>query len=230
MQPSSYPTQPSSYPTRLQSGHRAALRTRRAARRARPAQHSTRGRLSAWLRGLPRWVHAVPYAALALLGAVLLIPSVVPHGPDCGVLTGAASLSERELFVRLSAVAFGLVAALLGLSALAASAQRRVARPGLPTIAASSVLGAVALTAVIWPHAPAAAPAQAVMVIDMLGLIATRGAALAIPAVAGVIAWSAMSGPRSLRATQIGAWSTVLLALPLIMALTYLTVTPICFD
>ncbi len=220
---------PTSYPTRLQSGHEAAWRRQRTSRRARP-QRSTHGRLSAWLRGLPRSVHALPYAALGLLGAVLLIPGVVPHGPHCGDLTGAASLTERELFVHLSAVAFGLVAALLGLSALAASAQRRVARPGLPTIATSSVLGAVTLAAVIWPHAPAAAPAQATMIIDVLGLVVTRGGALAIPAVAGAIAWATMSGSRSLRAAQIGAWVTLLLALPLIMALTYLTVTPICFD
>jgi hypothetical protein len=54
--------------------------------------------------------------------------------------------------------------------------------------------------------------------------------ALAIPAVAGAIGWSTMRGPRSLRRAQIVAWATLLLALPLIMALTYLTVTPICFD
>jgi hypothetical protein len=67
------------------------------------------------------------------------------------------------------------------------------------------------------------------MVIDVVGLIVTRGTALAIPIVAGAIAWSKMSGPRSLRAAQIGAWTTLLLALPLMMALTYLTVTPVCF-
>ena len=221
---------PTSYPTRLQSGHEAAWRRQRTSRRARPAQRSTHGRLSAWLCGFPRSVHAFPYAALGLLGAVLLIPGVVPHGLHCGDFTGAASLTERELFVHFSAVAFGLVAALLGLSALAASAQRRVARPGLPTIATSSVLGAVTLAAVIWPQAPVAAPAQAMMIIDVLGLVVTRGGALAIPAVAGAIAWATMSGSRSLRAAQIGAWVTLLLALPLIMALTYLTVTPICFD
>jgi len=92
------------------------------------------------------------------------------------------------------------------------------------------VLGAVTLAAVIWPQAPVAAPAQAMMIIDVLGLVVTRGGALAIPAVAGAIAWATMSGSRSLRAAQIGAWVTLLLALPLIMALTYLTVTPICFD
>jgi hypothetical protein len=167
---------------------------------------------------------------LVLLSAVLLIPGVVPHGPACGDVTGAASVTERQLFIHLSAVAFGLVAALLLLSTLAASAQRRVGRPGLPTIVSSSLLGAVTLAAMLWPHAPAAAPAQAAMVIDVLGLIVTRGGALAIPAVAGAIAWSTMCGPRSLRGAQILAWATLLLALPLIMALTYLAVTPICFD
>jgi hypothetical protein len=62
----------------------------------------------------------------------------------------------------------------------------------------------------------------------MLGLITTRGGALAVPAAAGAIAWSTMRGPSSLRGVQILAWATLLLALPLIMALTYLTVTPIC--
>jgi hypothetical protein len=222
--------QQSAHSTRLPLGPRPAWQTRRMARRDRPARRPARGRFSEWLRGLPRWVHAVPYAALVLLGAVLLMPGVVPHGPDCGDYFGAASLSERQLFIHLSAVAFGLVAALLLLSALAASAQRSVGPPGLPTIVASSLLGAVTLIAVIWPHAPAAAPAQAAMFIDVLGLVVTGGAALVIPAVAGAIAWSKMHGPRSLRAAQIGAWTTLLLALPLIMALTYQTVTPICFD
>jgi hypothetical protein len=121
-------------------------------------------------------------------------------------------------------------AALLLLGALAASAQRRVGRPGLPTIVSSSLLGLVTLAAMIWPHAPVAAPAQAAMVIDMLGLIITRGGELAVPAVAAAIAWSTMRGPRLLRGAQILAWATLLLALPLIMALTYPTVTPICFD
>jgi hypothetical protein len=224
--------QPTPSPTRLPLGHKAAWQTQRTPRRERSAGRpgSARGRFSERLRGLPRWVHAVPYAALVLLGALLLMPGVVPHGPACGDGTGAASLTERQLFIHLSAVAFGLVAALLLLSATAASAQRRVGRPGLPTIVSSSLLGAVTLAAMIWPHAPAAAPAQAAMVIDMLGLIITRGGALAIPAVAGAIACSTMRGPRSLRRAQILAWATLLLALPLIMALTYLTVTPICFD
>jgi bacteriorhodopsin len=224
--------QPTSYPARLPRGHRAVWPTQRTPRRERSDGRpgSARGRFSAWLRGLPRWVHAIPYAALVLLGAVLLMPGVVPHGPVCGAGTGAASLTARQLFFHLSAVAFGLVAALVLLSARAASAQRRGGRPGLPTIVSSSLLGAVTLAAMIWPHAPAAAPAQAAMVIDMLGLITTRGAAFAVPAVACAVAWSTMRGPRSLRRAQILAWATLLLALPLIMALTYLTVTPICFD
>lgn len=224
--------QPISYSTRLPLGQKAASHPRRTARRDRPAQppRGARGRLSQWLGGLPRWVHALPYTALVLLGAVLLMPGVVPHGPPCGDNTGAGSLTERQFFIHLSAVAFGLVAALLLLSALAASAQRRVGRPGLPTIVSSSLLGAVTLAAVIWPHAPAAAPAQALMAIDVLGLIATRGVALAIPAGIAAVAWARMSGSRSLRAAQIGAWATLLVALPLIMALTYLMVTPICFD
>ncbi len=224
--------QPTPYPTRLPLGDRAAWQTQRTPRRERSAGHpgGARGRFSEWLRGLPRWVHAVPYAALVLVGAVLLTPGVVPRGPACGDGTSAVSVTERQLFIHLSAVAFGLVAALLLLSALAASAQRRVGRPGLPTIVSSSLLGVVTLAAMIWPHAPVTAPAQAAMVIDMLGLISTRGGALAIPAVAGAIAWSTMRGPRSLRGAQILAWATLLLALPLIMALTYLTVSPICFD
>jgi hypothetical protein len=173
-------------------------------------------------------VHAVPYAALVLVGAVLLMPGVVPHGPGCGEITAAASAAERELFIDLSAVAFGLVAALLLLSVLVVSAQRRLGRPGLPTIISAVLLGAVTLIAVISPHAPAAAPVQTAMVIDVLGLFGTGGAVLVIPAVAGVIGWKRMRGPRSLRGTQIFAWAALLIALPLIMALTYLTVTPIC--
>ena len=57
----------------------------------------------------------------------------------------------------------------------------------------------------------------------------TRRPLVTEPAVAGVIAWKRMRGPRSLRGAQVLAWATLLLALPLIMALTYLTVTPICF-
>lgn len=224
--------QPVSDSTRLTLAHKAASHRRRTAHRDRPPQRpcSARGRLSEWLRGLPGWAHALPYAALVLLGGLLLMPGVVPHGPHCGENTGAASLTERQLFIHLSAVAFGLLAALLLLSALAASAQRRAGRPGRPTLVGAFLLGAVTLAAVIWPHAPTAAPAQAAMVIDGLGLIASRGAALAIPAGVAAIAWATIRGPRSLRAAQIGAWATLLLTLPLVMALTYLTVTPICFD
>jgi hypothetical protein len=178
---------------------------------------------------LPRWVHAVPYVAFVALGIVLLIPGVVPHGPECGNYIGAATRTERETFIRLSAVAFGLVAALAAFSALAASAQRRIGRPGLPTVWSTSLVGAATLAAVIWPHAPAAAPAQAVMVIVIGGLAASGGAAIAIPAVAGVLAWAKLAGPRSLRGAQIGAWILLLVVLPVTMALTYMTVTPICF-
>jgi hypothetical protein len=38
-----------------------------------------------------------------------------------------------------------------------------------------------------------------------------------------------MRGPKRLVAAQIGAWVTLLMALPLIMAFTYVTVTPLCF-
>ena len=174
-------------------------------------------------------MHAVPYVALAVLGAVLLIPGVVPHGPHCGDIVGAAAPAVRQLFIHLSAIGFGLVAALLLLSALVASAQRRQGRPGRPTIVIGALLGTVTLASVIWPHAPVAAPVQALMVIDVLGLLVTGGAALGIPAVAGTLAWLKMSGPRSLRAAQITAWTVLLLVLPPIMALTYVTVTPICF-
>jgi hypothetical protein len=224
-----------SYPYRLPLGWRPALRAEpKLRRRARAIAHALRaGRRTRerWQRsGLPRWLHAAPYVALAALGAVLLVPGVVPHGPTCESTLGVASLGERERFISLSAVAFGLVAAMFLLSVLAASAQRRAGRPGRPTIVISCLLGAVALAAVISPHAPAAAPVQALMTIDVLGLLVTAGIALAIPAVAGVVAWSRMSGPRSLRAVQISAWTVLLLGLPLIMAWTYLTVTPICLD
>ncbi len=198
-------------------------------RHDRHAHRRIRDRASNWLRGLPSWIHAVPYGALALLGVVLLIPGVVPHGPDCGVSYGTAPLPEREFFIQVSAAAFGLVAGLLLLSALLASAQRRIGRPGLPTIISALAFGAVALAAVISPHAPMAAPAQAAMFVDVIGVVYTAGAVLGIPAVAGVFALSTMSGPRSLRAAQVGAWTTLLLVLPWIMALTYVTVTPICF-
>lgn len=223
--------QPTPYPTRFRLGHRAGRRAQCAPHRGlSSAQAGPRSRLAKALRGLPRRLHAAPYVALALLGAVLLIPGVVPHGPACGNSIGAASLTERRLFIDLSAVAFGLVVALLLLSALAASAQRRSGRPGRPTIASCVVLGVVTLAAMISPHAPLAAPAQAAMMIDVLGLLVTQGAALAIPAVAGAVAWAKLSGSQSLRAAQISAWTVLLLGLPLIMALTYLTVTPICLD
>ena len=219
-------------PTSYSIAHGAARRmqrTRRRERSAGPDGGTRRWQLSEWLSGLPRWVHAAPYLALATLGGVLLIPGVVPHGPACGEVLGVDSPSERQLFIQQSAVAFGLVAALFLLSALAASGQRRAGRPGRPTIVSCALLGAVTLAAVISPHAPLAAPAQAAMAIDIIGALATRGAALLIPAVAGAVAWSTMSGPRSLRAAQIAAWTVLLLGLPLVMALTYVTVTPICF-
>jgi hypothetical protein len=59
-------------------------------------------------------------------------PSLQEDDVTCGNTIGAASLTERRLFVDLSAVAFGLVAVLLLLSALAASAQRRAGRPARP--------------------------------------------------------------------------------------------------
>jgi hypothetical protein len=221
---------PNTHLTALPPGPRAARQAQRERPRDRPARPPVRERASNWLRGLPLWIHAVPYGALALLGAVLLVPGVVPNGPDCGVSYFAAPLSERESFIRISAAAFGLVAGLLLLSALLASAQRRVGRPGVPTIVSFLVLGAVALAAVISPHAPLAVPAQAVMFVAVLGVAWSAGAALGIPALAGVAAWAMLSGARPLRAAQIGAWCTLLLVLPWIMAATYLTVTPICLD
>ena len=67
------------------------------------------------------------------------------------------------------------------------------------------------------------------MVIVIGGLAASGGAAIGIPVVAGVLAWAKLSGPRSLRGARIGAWIMLLVVLPVIMALTYMTVTPICF-
>jgi hypothetical protein len=186
--------------------------------------------LSGWLRSLPFQVHLIPYGALLVLGVALLSPGVVPHGPGCDGELGAASAGTRELFTHVSAAAFGLIAGLLLLSALVASAQRRGGRPGAPTITAAALFGAVTLAAVAWPHAPIAAPVQAVIVIDVVALVLSCGAALIVPLVAAGVAWRALRGLRTLRVAQIAAWTTLLLALPLVMAATYLTVTPICFN
>lgn len=179
------------------------------------------------LRRLPRWVHAVPYAALLVLGGVLLAPGVVPLGPECGNYP-AAPLGERNAFIQSSAVAFGLVAGLLILSALVASAQRRRGRPGRPTIVAALGVGVVALAAVISPHGPASYLVRFLMTFDVLGVV-SGGIGLAVPMVAGSLAWPTLPGPRSLRAAQIGAWITALYVLPFIMALTYERVTPLCW-
>lgn len=74
-----------------------------------------------------------------------------PHGRGCGGEPTAAPAIGRELFIRASALAFGLVAGLLLLSALAASARLRGGRPGRPTIAGALVLGVVAIAAMAWP-------------------------------------------------------------------------------
>ena len=178
---------------------------------------------------LPRWAHAIPYAVLVLVGGVLLLPGVVPQGPQCGGdYTGAAPAGERGIFVHLSAGAFGRVAILLLLSALAASAQRRGRRPGLPSTVCAMVLGAVTLAAMVSPQTGAANPVVAVMATDWFGLL-FGAAILAVPAVAGSIAWLMMRGPRALRAAQIGAWTTLLLTLPLIMGATYEVVSPMCW-
>lgn len=179
------------------------------------------------LRSLPSRAHLIPYGSLAALGIVVLAPGVVPHGPACSGY--GATAAERELFIHLSAVAFALIAGLLLASALAASAQRRAGGPGRPTVASAAVLGAGALASAIEPHAPIAAPVQALMTIDLLALLATSGLALVFPLGVVAISWHALGGPARLRAAQIAAWTTLLLVLPLIMALTYLTVTPICF-
>lgn len=222
---------PASHLPRLSLDVQPRLRGRRAAHRDRSAERAAGApgpRLSGWLRARPRWMHAAPYLALVLLGAVLLVPGIVPHGAGCGGVIGAASQGARQLFIAMSAVAFGLVAALLLLSAVTASAQRRAGRPGKPTIVCGALLGVVTLAAVISPHVPLAAPAEAVMVLDVVGLLATHGVALAIPIVAAMVAWSTLTGPRSLRAAQIAAWTVLLLGVPLVMAYTYLAVTPIC--
>jgi hypothetical protein len=208
------------YPTHLPSIGQFARRTRPMSRRPRRRP----------LHSLPRWIHAVPYAALALLGAVLLVPGVVPHGPWCGHDAGVASSAERELFIHLSAAAFGLIAGLLLLSGIVASAQRRGGRPGIPTLAAAALMGAVAVAAVISPHAPIAVPVQVLMYIVVGGLVGTIGGALVVPIAAVAIASGTMRGPCQLRAAQIGAWVVLLVVLPVIMAATYLTVTPICLD
>lgn len=184
-------------------------------------------RFSDWLSSLPRPAHLIPYGVLAALGAILLVPGVVPFGPGCD--SGfSATAAERELFIRVSAVAFGLVAALLLLSTLTASAQRRGGRPGTPTIVATSLLGTVTLATVIWPHVPIAAPVQALMLIDVVAPVLSYGAALTLPLVLGAIAWRTLAGPPGLRVAQISAWATLLVALPLVMAITYFVVTPVC--
>jgi hypothetical protein len=87
--------QPISYPTRLRLVQRAGWQTQRRDRSAgRPRR--ARGRASELLRGLPRWLHTLPYGALVLLCGALLVPGLVPHGPSCDAITGAASLSERD--------------------------------------------------------------------------------------------------------------------------------------
>ena len=223
--------QSAAYRTRLALGHRVPQRKRPTLRDRMPGEpaRSTPGRqLSEWLSGVPHWVHAAPWVALAALGGVLLIPGVVPRGPECGVAIGTASLGERHAFIQISAVAFGVVAVLFLLSALAASAQRRAALPGLPTIVCAAALGVITLAAVISPYAPLATPVQVAMMLAVLGLFA-GGSTLAISAGASAIAWLKLTGPRSLRAAQIAAWIGLLLVLPLVMAFTYVTVTPICW-
>lgn len=158
----------------------------------------------------------------------MLWPGVVSHGPGCDIESGAGPAAAQELFIRASAVAFGLIAGLLRLSALVASTQRRGGRPGAPTIAGACLFGAVTLTAAVWPHAPIAAPAQAVMFIDVVALLLSHATALGLPLLAAALTWRALPGPRRLRVAQISAWTTLLVALPLAMAATYLTVTPIC--
>lgn len=215
----------------------AALMSRCMARllrasRARPARGGRRPRnqFAERLRSLSPSARLIPYGALVMLGAVLLTPGVVPHGPVCGNQYGTATAAERELFIRTSAAAFALIAGLLLVSALAASAQRRDDRPGRPTLGAAAVLAAVALAAAIQPHGPIARPVQTLMAIDLLAPLATYGAALALPLGLIAIAWHKLTGPARLRAAQIAAWTTLLLILPLIMTFTYLTVTPICLD
>jgi len=179
------------------------------------------------IRSLPRRLHLVPYGVLLAFGGVLLRPGVVPQGPDCDGELGVASVGARDLFIHLSAGAFGLIAGLLLLSALAASAQRRAGRPGVPTILAASLLGTLTLASVIWPRAPITAPVQFLMLIDLVALLLSGGTALLVPLLAIGVAWWRLGGLRILRAAQIGAWTTLLLVLPLVMAETYVTVTPV---
>lgn len=181
------------------------------------------------LAALPPSVHAVPYAALAALSAAFLAPGIVPRGPVCDDGLGVAPVAERELFIHVSAAAFGVIAGLLLLSALTASAQRRASRPGVPTIAAASLTASLAVPAAISPHSGAAGLVLDVMKVDVFLPLVTYGMAFAIPLAAAVIAWTTMAGPKSSRAVQIGAWTTLLLVLPIIMALTYQAVSPICF-
>ena len=213
--------------TRSLMRDRGPARPRRFAARGGPARGPGK-RFFDWLNSLPRSAHLIPYAAFLVLGAVLLTPGVVPIGAECG---GAfpAPAADRELFIDISAAAFGLIAGLLLLSAVAASAQRRGGRAGRPTVAASFLLGAVALVAVISPHVPIAAPVQALMYFDVATLWFSYGGALGILIAVAVIAGRSLGGPIAPRVAQIGAWPTLLLGLPVAMAATYLTVTPICW-
>jgi len=147
----------------------------------------------------------------------------------CGGELSGAPAGARELFIHISAAAFGLVAGLLLLSAVVASAQRRRGRAGVPTIVGASLLGAVTLAAAAWPRGVVVAPAEFLMAVDYLAVLASGGLALLVPLIAGAVAWRALRGLGTLRLAQVTAWTTVLVALPPVMAATYLTVSPICF-
>lgn len=68
------------------------------------------------------------------------------------------------------------------------------------------------------------------MLVDIFALGLSHGGALAVPVVLATITWRTSTGPHGLRLSRIAAWTTLLVALPLAMVATYLTVTPICLS
>jgi hypothetical protein len=67
------------------------------------------------------------------------------------------------------------------------------------------------------------------MYFDVATVLFSYGGALAFYIGVAVIEWRALGGPIAPRVAQIGAWTALLLGLPLAMAAMYLTVTPICW-
>jgi hypothetical protein len=215
----------------FQNGFRPAARRQgrglwRFRGRSGPPQRS--GEWQAWLQTLPWWVHLAPYVGLLLFVGFLLVPGVVPLGVSCDLSAGAPA-DQREVFIHLSALLFGAIAELLLFSAVAASAQRRGGRPGIPTMAAACAFGLIALAAAAAPGGPLSMPVQVWMLFDIWGAILTFGGTALAPLAVAVVWWLSAGGPRRLRTAQAAAWIVLLLVLPLVMGVTYLAVDHACF-